>query len=80
MGNLLSYADLLVFKTKLNKQRKNARKKRENERKRDEEGERKERLNITDKEDGRSQFNSKSADFKSSSSLKLSSICTIRRL
>ena len=40
IGNLLSYADLLMFKTKLNKQRKNARKKertRERETKREKE-------------------------------------------
>ena len=72
VGDLLSYANLLMFKTELNKQRmqmQERKKERENERKKERmrhrEGERKERQSITDKEDGRSQFNGKPADFKS---------------
>ena len=46
MGNLLSYADLLMFKTKLNKQRKNTRKKeRKKERARERETEREKEKN-----------------------------------
>ena len=73
VGDLLSYADLLMFKTELNKQRmqmQERKKERENERKKERmrrrEGESKERQNITDKEDGRSQFNSKPTDIRSS--------------